>query len=80
MEYFICELLGHDPLNPCEWKNFETDALVFLSSMLPVVNLIFTVSVQDVKNKCQVLHRRMKRMSTSKAKNTTCSTAESKKM
>ncbi len=87
MKYFICELRGHDPLNPCERKKFEDleyDTLVFLSSilsgMMPVVNLIFSVSVQDVKNKCQVLHRSMRSIPTSKTKNTNCSMAESKEM
>ncbi len=87
MKYFLCELHGHDPLNSCKRKKFEdleSTSLAFLGSilaaMLPVVNLIFTVSIQDVKNKCGVLRRRMKSIPTSKTKNTTCSMAESKDM
>ncbi len=87
MKYFSCESHGYDHLNPCKRKKFEdleSDALIIVtnifSGMAPVVNLVFSISVQDTKNKCKVLSSKMKSIPTSKTKNTTCSTAESKMM
>ena len=86
-EYLQCELPGHDPLNPCE-RSFETvlsRALIVLSygfhGLLPVVNLIFTISVQDMKNKWNALcGGKVKNYSTGNTKNTGSSTVESREM
>ena len=87
MKYLQCELPGHDPLNPCDRSAFEpivSDALIVLSygfhGMLPVVNLIFTISIQDLKIKCQVICGKIKNLSTSNMKNTASSTLESREM
>jgi hypothetical protein len=86
-KYFLCELRGHDPLNPCDRSSFETlesDTLTILtfmfSGMLPVANLIFTISVQGVKNKCRVIRGKMKSISLSNTKNTVTGRVESKEM
>ena len=84
IKYLQCEMPGHDPLNPCNRSAFEhilSDALIILSyglvGMLPVVLLIFTISIQDLKSKCKVLHGKMKTLST---KNTASSTWEGREM
>ena len=57
--YFMCELSGHDPANPCDRERFEriiNDVPVILAfglhGILPLVNLIFVISVQDLREKC----------------------------
>ena len=82
-KYLQCELLGHDPLNPCDRSSLEpivSDSLIILSlgfhGMLPVVNLIFTISVQDMKSKCEVFCSKVKGFSTSNTKNTTVESRE----
>ena len=81
--YFQCELLGHDPLNPCDRSRFEnivSPALIVLSiafyGMLPAVNLVFTISIQDMRKKCGMLCSKVKNFST----NSTKSTAKSREM
>ena len=53
--YFRCEARGHDPENPCEFKRVISETLVVLSyslhGILPVVNLIFAINIQDLKSK-----------------------------
>ena len=86
MNYFRCEQSGHDPLNPCDRSKFEpivADAFVILSyglhGMLPVVNLIFTINIQDMRSKCGMLCGRIKK-SASNLKSTAISTVESREM
>ncbi len=85
IKYLQCELLGHDPLNPCDRSKLESiviGALAVLSfgfqGMLPVVNLIFTISIQDMRSKCEVLCGKMKSYSTSNTKHTASSRVESR--
>ena len=76
-KYFSCEALGHNPENPCEFDNVIITTLVVLSyafhGILPIVNLIFAVNIQDLKKKCGP---RMKRsVNTNSPKQTTTSTS-----
>ena len=79
MVYLQCELPGHDPLNPCNLKPIVSYALIVLAygfnGMLPVVNLIFTISIQDMKSKCGMLCGKMKSFLASNTKNNTSSSA-----
>lgn len=59
--YFICELGGHDPTNPCDRARFEgilsATLIVFayaVHGLLPTVNLIFVISFKDLKSKCSM--------------------------
>ena len=77
MKYFICELNGHDPLNPCDRsviEGIQPDGLSIMVYMnggiLPVVNLIFVISIQDSKRRLKFLCNKIKTFCTSNAKNT----------
>ena len=56
--YFMCELKGHNSSDPCVFNNPISTTLVILSygfhGILPIVNLIFAVNVQDLKAKCKL--------------------------
>lgn len=79
---------GHNPLNSCNRSTFESyagsDALIILtgilSGMSPMVNLIFIISIQDLKNKCQVLCVKINALSTINTKITAGSIVESREM
>ena len=66
--YFMCERFGHDPTNPCNRARFErtrSEVLAILSlglhGILPLFNLIFVISVRDLREKCPVLFCQKKR-------------------
>ena len=57
-EYFLCELFGHDPNNPCDRTNLEETFSIPLSiisyalhGVLPLVNLIFIIDAKEIKMK-----------------------------
>lgn len=65
-KYFICELGGHDRMNPCDRERVErilSEVPVILayafSGFLPLANLVFVISFQGVKN----IFSRMRAMS-----------------
>ena len=55
--YFACELAGHDPSNPCPrtfegvWTEVPVIIAYGLHGILPLVNLIFVVSLQELREK-----------------------------
>ena len=62
--YFICELGGHNPSDPCSRSEFEkftypwvTTLAFILLSLLPFVNLVYAVTIQDAKQLCRRLFR-----------------------
>lgn len=72
-EYFICELKGHDPLNPCDRGKFEdvySEIPVILSygtrGLLPLFNMIFVVNFATLKEKYPWLFCAKKRSSASR--------------
>lgn len=83
-KYFMCEFNGHNPLNPCNRtaiEAIENDALSILvytlAGILPVVNLIFVINIQDVRRKFMSLCMKIKSSpSTSTTKNTGSSAVE----
>ena len=55
-EYFCCELGGHNPGNPCSRSKIGNLSdlgleilLYILLALFPVVNLIYAVNVQELK-------------------------------
>ena len=58
-EYFLCELRGHDPSNPCTRESSGQTATAFgtLSYMLlglyPTLNLVFALNISDLKESCR---------------------------
>ena len=74
--YLMCELPGHDPLNPCDRSKFEryslSTALIIFSfafhGTLPVGNLIFTISVVHMKKQCKIFCSKIKSISSSSTK------------
>ena len=61
--YFTCELPGIDPLNPCDRSRYQ--ALLdpelncfsyILLGLFPVVNLIFAVNADKLKQWCDCAH------------------------
>ena len=58
-EYFTCESCGYNPADPCnreQIEQFRSKVLIILgdilSGTLPLANLIFVISFQDLKNAC----------------------------
>ena len=54
--YFFCEQSGHDPNNPCSRSEFEklsnpsiTTLSYILLAIFPVINLVFVVNIQELK-------------------------------
>ncbi len=54
--YFLCEQSGHDPAHPCirdhhqySYQYLSTLSYVLLS-LFPVVNLIFTINLKELKD------------------------------
>ena len=57
--YFTCELPGVDPQNPCDPSHYqallhpELECLTYvLLQIFPVINLIFAVNIEDLKQWC----------------------------
>ncbi len=58
--YFVCEQKGHNPDDPCSRSDFEeltypawTTMSYILLGMFPIVNLIYAVNIQELKDFCQ---------------------------
>ena len=55
--YFFCELSGHDSSKPCSRSEFEnmtnaaeiTLSYILLIAVFPVVNLVYIVNIQELK-------------------------------
>ena len=70
--YFTCELPGIDPQNPCDRSRYqsllnpELNCFSYvLLGIFPVVNLIFAVNVEEIKQWCACA-RQFRTISTSK--------------
>lgn len=75
--YLMCELPGHNPVNPCDRSRFEryiADPFIVLSyafhGTLPLANLIFTVSIEDLRRKFAILRGKIKNFTTTKTGST----------
>ena len=82
-EYFECELPGYDPLNPCDRSFMAFKPLIVyygFSGMLPAINLIFIISIQDMKRKCVVLCSKVKSSLASNINQPVSRTVESREM
>jgi hypothetical protein len=71
VRYFTCEFNGHNPLNPCDRSIIEgiepdgvTIMVYIIGGSLPIVNLIFVISIKDVKKRFMSLCGRVKTLPT----------------
>ena len=63
-KYFICELNGHDPSNPCDRNRFRQlsnpglTALTFiLLGLFPLFNLIYALNYEELLKRCRACFR-----------------------
>ena len=59
-KYFICELSGHDPSNPCDRNEFRqlsnpgiTAVTFVLLGLFPLFNLIYALNYEELLKRCR---------------------------
>ena len=59
-EYFICELSGYDPNNPCDRNKFRqlsspgvTATTFVLLGLFPLFNLIYALNYEELMKRCR---------------------------
>ena len=59
-KYFVCELSGHDPSNPCDRSRFRllsnpglTAMTFILLGLFPLFNLIYALNYEELMKRCR---------------------------
>lgn len=72
VQYYICEQGGHDPDAPCSRAAFEalqkpgiTTLSYILLGLFPVVNLVYALNVQELREMCRCVSRKKDKFSIS---------------
>ena len=66
-KYFVCELSGHDPSNPCDRSRFRllsnpglTAMTFILLGLFPLFNLIYALNYEELMKRCRACFKEKK--------------------